>query len=381
MSRKIVAVLVSIVMCMALFVACAQTTDTTATTTATASVEEPSVEETEQSTEAATESTDDLDGTGLKFGFSTSDVNSDYMVSSFQIVQDVCTEHGVEVNALSAEYDSELQLQQIESFIAQGVDAILVFYVDKDAIISGVQAANEAQIPIVFIDRLPSEDMQDAHVDAAYGFDDSQMAYDGCMYIINKAKEDGIEHLYMFEVVGSLNSTQGIARSEGCNRAVEDNSDYVEIVATGSSGEWEQPLVLSATVNALEAHPEINAIYCPSDYLLTAVISGLEQQGKLYKYGDLNHIYLASHDGFESALDYVADGTIDAVACQDVTAEAENCVMAAIKLAKGIELEEELVVSPGLTVTRDNFMDVAYDTWSYKMAGRTPGDIELMTES
>ena len=62
---------------------------------------------------------------------------------------------GWEVIASNANFDAEAQANQIDNFISQGVDAIVVVPVDSQAICSSVQRASDAGIPFYTIDRAP----------------------------------------------------------------------------------------------------------------------------------------------------------------------------------------------------------------------------------
>ena len=62
---------------------------------------------------------------------------------------------GWEVIASNANFDAEAQANQIDNFISQGVDAIVVVPVDSQAICSSVQRATDAGIPFYTIDRAP----------------------------------------------------------------------------------------------------------------------------------------------------------------------------------------------------------------------------------
>ena len=46
-----------------------------------------------------------------------------------------------------------LDKQMISNFISQNVDALLINPVDSDAIVTSIKAANNANIPVILIDR------------------------------------------------------------------------------------------------------------------------------------------------------------------------------------------------------------------------------------
>ena len=62
-------------------------------------------------------------------------------------VRDAAKEMGVTLLEAVADNDPQLQNSQIESFIAQGVDVVMIVAVDMEAIKTGIRACEEAGIP------------------------------------------------------------------------------------------------------------------------------------------------------------------------------------------------------------------------------------------
>ncbi|GAA3333401.1 hypothetical protein GCM10020331_097300 [Ectobacillus funiculus] len=53
--------------------------------------------------------------------------------------------------------DSSKQLSQVETFVTEGVDVILIATTDPNAIQPAIDAAKDANIPVVLVNRKPSE--------------------------------------------------------------------------------------------------------------------------------------------------------------------------------------------------------------------------------
>ena len=62
---------------------------------------------------------------------------------------------GVTLQVEDAQNDVGKQLNQIQNFVASGVDAIIVNPVDTDATVAMSQAAADAGIPLVYVNRQP----------------------------------------------------------------------------------------------------------------------------------------------------------------------------------------------------------------------------------
>ena len=89
------------------------------------------------------------DGEGLVFGFTTITNSNEFMVKIQKEIEDKCAELGIEVICNDPDMDATKQISQVESFIAQGVDAIIMDPCDADASSPAVTKAQEAGIPII----------------------------------------------------------------------------------------------------------------------------------------------------------------------------------------------------------------------------------------
>src|SRR5512138_2314800 len=63
---------------------------------------------------------------------------------------------GVELIAVDSKEDVATQLAQVENFVTQKVDAIIVIAANTDAADPMTKAAQDAGIPLVYVNRIPS---------------------------------------------------------------------------------------------------------------------------------------------------------------------------------------------------------------------------------
>ena len=59
---------------------------------------------------------------------------------------------GIKINVFNGQFDVSKQMNAIENFIVQRVDAIILNPADADSIANGVKAANKAGIPVITFD-------------------------------------------------------------------------------------------------------------------------------------------------------------------------------------------------------------------------------------
>ena len=91
----------------------------------------------------------------------------------------------VKVNTASADYDLNKQFNQIDNFIASGVDMILLNAADAKAIAPAVKRAQAAGIVVVAVD------VAAAGVDATVQTNNVQAGEIACQYIVDKLGAEG----------------------------------------------------------------------------------------------------------------------------------------------------------------------------------------------
>src|SRR5919199_3695111 len=92
-------------------------------------------------------------GGGAKIGLSISTLNNPFFVSMRSGAQQAAKDQGVQLLVADAQNDSATQQDDVQNFVTQEVDAILVNPVDPKAIVPAIQAANQANIPVLCLDR------------------------------------------------------------------------------------------------------------------------------------------------------------------------------------------------------------------------------------
>src|SRR5918994_1383878 len=93
------------------------------------------------------------EGGGPRIGLSISTLNNPFFVTLRNGAQDAAKKEGAELIISDAQNDAATQQDDVQNYVTQQVDAILVNPVDSEAIVPAVQAANQADIPVIALDR------------------------------------------------------------------------------------------------------------------------------------------------------------------------------------------------------------------------------------
>lgn len=247
----------------------------------------------------------------------------------------------VEVKMVDAKNDAGKQFSQVETFIVQQVDAILINPVETDAVGPMVDAANEAGIPVVVVNRMPDE----ATMEKIYAYVGSESVEAGTIQM-----EKVVDLLGGKGNVGILNGTLGqesvVNRTKGNKDVLEKNPDMK--LVREQTGDYQRALGMTVMENWIQAGDEFDAIVANNDEMAIGAIMALEAAGKR---GD---IIVAGIDGTIDALEYVKDGKLNVTAFQDAYGQGKGAIETAMKAVEGEKLENKFINIPFELVTQEN---------------------------
>jgi ABC-type sugar transport system substrate-binding protein len=296
----------------------------------------------------------------IKIGVAFESLESQFWVANHAAIIAKAKELGVEVVEAIADSDQNKQNQQLENFIAMKVKGVIGVSRDNAGIVPAIKKLNQAGIPFVANNRPAAEG---ADVALTVISDSYSMAKKEAQWLIDYAKANN-KKLKILEFIGDLKDLNAVKRQKGFEEIINANKDWASIVNTVPT-EWKPELAMAGTINLLSGGSDINCIFTPSDYLLPAIVSGLQQVDKWKKYNEPGHIILATFDGAEDAMDYIRDGYVDVCMVQDAIWTGEQCVEALVKLAKGQTLPSKEIIDSGFIVSRDNFATESPKAWGY----------------
>lgn len=249
----------------------------------------------------------------------------------------------IEVNVQDGQQDLNTQNNQIDTFIQQQVDAILINAVDSEGIGPAVQRATDAGIIVVAVD-VAAEGAQ-----ATVTLDNTAAGEEACTYLFEEMGGSGD-----ILVVDGTPITSVQDRMAGCEAVMEENPD-INVVGhqNGDNGRQE---ALSLTQDMLTANSEIDGIFAINDPSALGATLAAEQAG----YTDL---VIVGVDGSPEAVEALenADSMFAGTAKQDPGAQVEMGLEMAQQIMAGEELEEDYVEIPTEMLTRDNLEE--YEGW------------------
>lgn len=248
------------------------------------------------------------------------------------------TQENVDVIYVDAQNDANKQLSQIETFISQKVDAIVLIPVDTVSAPEMVARANKANIPIVVVNRWFEG------VDKATAYVASESIKSGIMQMEEVAKIlKGKGNIAI--MTGQLGHEAQIKRTEG-NKQVISKYPEMKVVLEGTAS-WDRAKGMALMENWLQSGKKIDAVVANNDEMAIGAIMAAEAAGKA------KDIVFAGIDATPDALEFVKAGKLHVTVFQNARAQGQGGLEAAIKAARG-EKVEKYVWIPYELVTKDN---------------------------
>jgi ABC-type sugar transport system, periplasmic component len=308
---------------------------------------------------------------GITIAYCFQDLETQFWVASYDYAIKEFKKQGINVIEYNGNQDPNKQLEQVNDAIAQGVDAILCCPQDSDSAVTIAKAANDAGVPIAFINREPSS--TDGIKFITCVADNEAIAYEAGKYMVAQAKaqyEATGKKIVVGHMIGDLGDTNAVLRKQGFERAMSEAPDVFGKVVEIAT-EWDANTALANLKSALQSNPDISLIFCGSDFLYPQIQAALEPLGLWNKIGTDKHIILGAVDGDAGAGKLMDEGYVDATAVQDVYYETQACIDALVKAINGGDKEpSQRIVDPGFALTQENLKEKHDDMWG-NVVGKT----------
>jgi len=232
------------------------------------------------------------------------------------------------VQAGSRHADVEEQVRIIEDMIARKVDAICLVAAHTTGVISGVEKALAAKIPVVMVDNDLDRAMWKEKGNPDIPFIGSKN-YDGAKmvaeYALNTLKIAGWKAALLTGVEGN---SAAIDRKAGFMDTVKGK---VDVVATQTAN-WEVEQGYTVFQNMLQGHPEIKFLFACNDNMALGAVRAIKEAGR-------KDIAVIGYDAIPAALDLVKKGQMKATLAQFPAVMGATAVETALKMSNGEKVE------------------------------------------
>lgn len=250
----------------------------------------------------------------------------------------------VAVQAEDAQGDSSRQQNQIENFIASGVDGIIVMLVDADTAPVIAATAKNAGVPLVFVNMLPTgvEDLADNQ--AWVGSDEIQAGTLETQEICRRLGGKGEAVI----LVGQLGTTGQRGRTEATHQVLATEECKGITVLDEQTANWMRTPGMDLMTNWISAGMKPDAIISNNDEMALGAIQALKAAGI-----SMDEVVIGGVDATQDALSALKAGDLDVTVFQNAKGQAVGAIDTVLKIDRGEPFEKKNFI-PFELVTKEN---------------------------
>lgn len=279
--------------------------------------------------------------------------DDNFMTTYREYLQKQLDAKGYKVTVVDGKNDQATQNQQIDNFIAEGVDALIINPVMTSAADAIVEKVQKANIPTVLINREPEAEELTGYDKITYvGCDAAQSGtFQGELILDtpNKGDINGDGKISYIMIQGDPENVDARLRTEYSVKALTDAGVEVEQLNL-TRGDWDQSKGQQICANDLSQFGDkVEVVFCNNDAMALGALEAITAASRTVG----TDIYLVGVDALPDALDKVKEGTMTGTVLNDAKGQADKAIEVMEMLLKGESVEKQYYV-PYVKVTAAN---------------------------
>lgn len=256
-------------------------------------------------------------------------------------IQTYADEQGHTVQIEDAQNDVAKQLDQINNFIASGVDAIIVNPVDTSATQAMTDAAAAAGVPLVYVNRQPVnlDTLPDNQAFVASNEVDSGTLE--TIEVCRLLKEAGKAEANAYVIMGELSNQAAVQRTQDIHDVIDGGKcEGVTLnIIDKQTSNWRRDEAQNLMTNWLSTGTAFDAVIANNDESAIGAIQAMKAAGI-----DMASVIVGGVDATQDALAAMQAGDLDVTVFQNAAAQGSGSLDAAVKLARGEAVEQKVWV-------------------------------------
>ena len=281
-----------------------------------------------------------------KIAVVVSTLNNPWFVFLANTAADKAKALGYDAKIFDSQNNTAIESDHFENIIIAGFDAILFNSTDADGSIANVLKAKDAGVPVFCMDR-------EINSNTAATSQILSDSYSGSVAIAKYFTQQLNKKGNYVEILGIVSDNNTRARSKGFHSVV-DNYPELKMVAQ-QSADFDRNKAMDVMESILQAHPNIDAVFCGNDGMAMGAYQALVSSGKADK------VKVFGFDGAEDVITAINENKVAATGMQFPKVMAETAAQFADEYIKGRrDFPQKIPVAVEL-VTFKNIQDyIAY---------------------
>ena len=207
-------------------------------------------------------------------------------------LKEAAAKNNFELIIQSGDKDLSKQQSQIDNFIVQKTDAIIVCPTDTKGIAPAIERANQANIPVFTADIRAGGGKVISHI-ASDNQAGGRLAAEYIAKLLNGANAK-------VGIIGQPEVQSVVDRENGFKEALAKYPNLQLIPAL--NGEGKRDRALKAAEDLLQGNPDVKAIFCINDETALGTLAAVEAKGK-------SDVVIVGYDAAPEAIEKIKAGT------------------------------------------------------------------------
>ncbi len=254
------------------------------------------------------------------------------------------TQPGVTLQIEDAKDDVSKQLSQVQNFIANGVNAIIVNPVDTSATAAITKAAADAGVPLVYVNREP--------------IDVDKLGPKAAFVASNEADLGTLEAKQICKLLGGKGNIlvmEGVLSNQSAVQRTKDVHEVISApdcsgmkIVAEQTANYDRTQAQNLMTNWLSKGLKFDAVVSNNDEMAIGALQAMKSAGM-----DTKSAIVGGIDATQDALASMKSGDLKVTVFQDAAGQGKGAVDAALALAAGKPVEKKVYI-PFLLVTPAN---------------------------
>jgi len=257
---------------------------------------------------------------GKKIAIVVSTLNNPWFVFLAETAAAKAQALGYEARIFDSQNSTATESDHFENIIVSGFRAILFNSTDANGSVANVLKAKAAGVPVFCMDR---------EVNTIDGVTSQILSdsYSGAVAIAKYFTQQLNKQGNYVELLGLVGDNNTWARSKGFHSVV-DNYPGIKMLAQ-QSADFDRNKALEVMESILQAHPDVDAVFCGNDAMAMGAFQALSSSGKAGK------VKVFGFDGAEDVVTAISENKVTATGMQFPKIMAETAAQFADEYIKG----------------------------------------------
>jgi ribose transport system substrate-binding protein len=199
--------------------------------------------------------------------------------------------------------------------ITRGVDVLIINPVDSDAVVTSVKAANDADIPVITVDRAANGGDVASHIAS----DNVSGGKQAAEYLFKQLGEKGT----VAELEGIPGTSAARDRGKGFQEALSGASG-IKLVSKQTAN-FDRNQGFNVAQNIFEANPDLAGLFAQNDEMALGAVRAAKQGGK--------NVKIMGFDAIPDAIKAIQAGDMVGTIAQQPALMGKRSVETAVKIA------------------------------------------------